>query len=82
MEDEGPSPEDIERFSDSETGYCPHCGSDIWDDVSRCPSCQSWLNDGTSHRDPVTNDFRKRFLIFIVVAILIAFLWGFRRLFS
>lgn len=82
MHYEGPSQEDIERFSNNETGYCPHCGSDIWDDVSRCPSCQSWLNDGTSHRDPVSNNFQKRFFMLVVVIVLIAFLWSFGRLFS
>jgi DNA-directed RNA polymerase subunit RPC12/RpoP len=81
MYNEGPSQEDIERFSDRETGYCPHCGSEIWDDVIQCPSCNSWLKEGTSHRDPVSGDFRKRFIVIVVVVVLIGFLWGFRRFF-
>lgn len=79
MYDEGPSQEDIERFSESETGYCPHCGNEIWDNASQCPSCNSWLSEGTSLRDPASNSFQKRFIILIVIIVLTAFLWGFRR---
>ncbi len=81
MYDEGPSEEDIERFSSHETGYCPHCGDEIWDDATRCPSCGIWLQRGISHRDPITNDMRKRFIVVIIVIVSFAFLYGLGRFF-
>jgi len=79
LHDEGPSQEDIERFSGVETGYCPSCGEEIWDDAEQCPSCNIWLQGGTSHREPVVNEFRKRSTVVVVIIILMAFLYAFRR---
>ena len=76
MKDERPSTEDTERFSAIETGYCPHCGDEIWDDVAKCPSCGAWLEQGSSHRTLVSNEFRKKSIIIIVVVVLFAFLYG------
>lgn len=36
--DEGPSPEDVERFSDA-TVECPRCGARLHDDVDLCYKC-------------------------------------------
>lgn len=36
--DEGPSPEDIERFGDV-TVTCPECGTEMFDDVAICWKC-------------------------------------------
>ena len=80
MVDENPSQEDIERFSTHETGYCPHCGDEIWDDATQCPSCNTWIQHNISHRDPTTNDFRKRTIVVIVIVVLIAFLYGANQL--
>tara|TARA_B100000959_G_C14822999_1_gene558608 strand:+ start:284 stop:526 length:243 start_codon:yes stop_codon:yes gene_type:complete len=78
---EGPSQDDINRFSSDETGFCPHCGKEVWDDVNQCPSCGSWMQDGASHRDPVVNVFRNKMIVLIVVMMLIGFLYGVLRLF-
>ncbi|MDP7006321.1 MAG: hypothetical protein QF718_08950 [Phycisphaerales bacterium] len=81
MIDQEPSEEDIERFSASETGYCPECGTEIWDDITQCSSCGTWLEHGVSHRDSVSNDFRKKSYLIIVAIILIAFSYGLLRFF-
>jgi uncharacterized membrane protein YvbJ len=73
MRNEEPSQNDIERFSEEETGYCPHCGEEVWDDVTQCPSCGTWLSDGTSHRNPIENEFRKKMIILIVLLALVSF---------
>ena len=70
---EGPSQEDIERFSSDESGYCPHCGEEIWDDVSQCTACGEWIQGNTSHRTPVENEFRKKMIILIIALALGAF---------
>ncbi|MFG0258335.1 MAG: hypothetical protein ACF8GE_10575 [Phycisphaerales bacterium JB043] len=45
--DEGPSPEDLVRFS-RETTVCPACGSEVYDEASVCPSCLRDLSDRSS----------------------------------
>lgn len=40
--DEGPSDEDLERFS-GETVFCPHCRGEIHDEAQRCPLCGEWI---------------------------------------
>jgi len=39
MKYEGPSEEDLERFSREDTGYCPECGEEVWDDAPQCKAC-------------------------------------------
>lgn len=70
---EGPSQEDIERFSADETGYCSNCGEEIWDDVSKCPACGEWIQGSTSHRTPMENAFRKRMIILVIALALASF---------
>ncbi|MBC8201574.1 MAG: hypothetical protein H8E86_05950 [Planctomycetes bacterium] len=81
MHDEGPSVEDIERFSSHETGYCPRCGEEVWDDISKCPSCGIWMQQGASHRIPESSAFRKKCIVFIVVLLLVGFIYSVLRLF-
>ncbi len=79
--DEGPSEEDIERFSKNETGYCPNCGEEIWDDANRCHACNEWFHTAPLHQDPITRDFNKKWIIVISILVLVGFLWGMRRYF-
>jgi hypothetical protein len=78
---EDPSPEDIKRFSNSETGFCPHCGEELWDDASQCHHCDRWIQTGVLHQDPIAYAFKKKFMTVVVITILIGFFWGVARLF-
>ena len=76
MYDEGPSQDDVDRFSSHNTGYCPHCGEEIWDDATKCTKCGTWLQEGVVHQDLEVRSFKKKFLVLVVVALLICFFWG------
>lgn len=71
--DEGPSPEDLRRFS-RETGYCPECGAEIWDQAEVCPGCGGYVGGETTSRPPLERWWRRRWLILIVTAVLLGFL--------
>ncbi|MBT5137204.1 MAG: zinc ribbon domain-containing protein [Phycisphaerae bacterium] len=79
--DQGPSEDDIDRFSQDETGYCPHCNEEIWDDAAKCPACGNWLHDGTRHEDQAVRYFKNKFVVCIVIALLLGFFWSVTRLF-
>ena len=73
MYDEGPSPEDIDRFGD-DTAYCPECGAEIWDQAEACPECGSYLSGGPSSRQPIESWFQRRWYLLVVIVVLIAFI--------
>ena len=73
MIDEGPSPEDLERFSDA-TAYCPDCGAEMWDQAEICPACGAAVGGGTLSRPPLEHWLRRRWLILVAMAALAAFL--------
>ena len=76
MYDEGPSQDDADRFSSHDTGYCPHCGEEIWDDATKCTECGTWLQEGVVHQNLEVRSFKKKFLVLVVVALLLCFFWG------
>ena len=43
---QGPSQEDIDRFADNTTDYCPACGEEVLDDSPKCKSCGITFLDG------------------------------------
>jgi hypothetical protein len=69
--DEGPSEDDIERFS-RETAYCPDCGEEVWDLADVCPKCYAYVGGNTSSRSPVQQWFRKRWVALVLILVLIA----------
>lgn len=78
MIDEGPSSEDIERFS-AETGHCPFCGAEIWDQADVCPKCRNYIGGDTLSRHPVETWWRKKWGVLVILAVLLgllAFLWA------
>ena len=75
IDDEGPSPEDIARFSD-ETGYCPECGAEVWDLAPACPRCGSVLSDGPSSRPPVDHHLKKKWVVLVVVLLVLLLVPG------
>lgn len=72
MIDEDPSPQDIERFA-GDTGFCPDCGAEVWDQAPACPSCGSMLAGGTATHHPVEGGLRRRWIVVVAVIVLLAF---------
>lgn len=79
MRDEGPSPEDIERFS-REHAWCPECGEEIWDQAEFCPACGQYLAGKVASRSPDEGKMRSKWIIVVAIIVLIAFLLTFLRL--
>lgn len=73
MRDEGPSPDDLSRFS-SDAAYCPDCGEQIYDQAEWCPECGACIGGQTSSRPPVVADFRQRWMLLVIIIVLLAFL--------
>ena len=70
MIDEGPSAEDIARFSD-DTAHCPNCGAEIWDAAEVCPRCHGYVSGNTVSRHPIERWWRQKWIVLLVIAILI-----------
>ncbi|MCA9284508.1 MAG: hypothetical protein KDA22_04795 [Phycisphaerales bacterium] len=71
MRDDGPLPEDLERFS-SDTAICPECGAEVWDQADVCPSCYAYIGGSASSRHPVERWWRRRWMVLVVIALLVA----------
>ncbi|MCA9289520.1 MAG: hypothetical protein KDA25_00225 [Phycisphaerales bacterium] len=67
--DEGPSPEDLERFS-RVGGYCPVCGEEIFDDIDYCPACHAAIS-GAASRHPMRSWYRRQWKLLIVVGLVV-----------
>ncbi|MFK7961061.1 MAG: zinc-ribbon domain-containing protein [Phycisphaerales bacterium] len=72
--DEGPSEEDLARFSD-DTGFCPECGHRVLDDADVCTACGAWITGDVAPHPPLRSELERRMLI-IVVGVLILGLTG------
>ena len=73
--DEGPSLDDIERFSHG-TGHCPDCGRECADDADVCPGCFAYLGGDTRSTPPLRRDWSRRTAALIVMALLAAMAAG------
>jgi hypothetical protein len=79
MVDELPSSEDMDQFS-HQTGYCPECGEEIWDEAYACPHCDAVVEgnvvgEGMS-REGARIGFRTVLvLVTILVVVLLMFLF-------
>ncbi|HYD01239.1 MAG TPA: zinc-ribbon domain-containing protein [Phycisphaerales bacterium] len=62
--DDGPSPEDLERFG-GVTRTCPACGKEVYDDASQCYHCGHALDGADRQQLP-------KVWVVVVVLILIA----------
>ena len=72
MLDEGPSQEDLERFGEIGTAYCPYCSEEISELADVCPHCKSWLTRGPSRERPFNEWWRQRTITGIIIILLIA----------
>ena len=76
MRDEGPSQEDIDRF-EHETGFCPDCGSEVWDEAYACPECGEVIEGRIARIKPDPAGSRIGFRTTVVlVAVLVLVLLG------
>ena len=71
MRDEGPSPEDLERFG-GDTGRCPSCGEEVWDQADVCPSCGNYLGGRVDAHHPLERWWRGKWAVLIVGVLLAA----------
>ncbi len=82
IQDEGPSPDDIDRFGgDDQEAYCPRCGAVVWDDAEFCPSCGDQIGGRTTSKPPVVREIQRRWMILVAIFVLISFLWWLVRIF-
>jgi uncharacterized protein (DUF983 family) len=66
--DDGPTEEDVERFSDV-TQKCPHCGTEIFDQAEVCWKC------GMAVTQPVKRASQVWTILIIVILIVGMALW-------
>ena len=71
MQDEDPTDEDVDRFS-GQTGYCPDCGKEIWDEAWQCPHCGSVVEDQIRREggDPASSLISARAVILVIAALI------------
>lgn len=66
--DDGPSDEDLDRFS-GDSAHCPHCGALVYDDAWSCPSCGEVIEGRTSHLHPDVRSTRQRLWLVLAITI-------------
>ena len=72
MIDDDPLEEDIDRL-DHDEAYCPECGAEVWDLAEVCPNCHEHISGRTLSRPLIQQEWRRKWIILIVLAVLIAF---------
>jgi predicted amidophosphoribosyltransferase len=75
MIDEGPSAEDIARFSDTE-GYCPDCGEQVYDNAQVCPVCRSEIDGRVLWEQPIESWFDARWKGVVVALVILGLMSG------
>lgn len=80
-EDEDPSDEDQVRFGEQaeETGTCPDCGAEIYDNADICPKCFAYIGGDTLAKLPTGRPrgrFHKQWIILLVVLLIVSLLWA------
>ena len=75
MIDEGPSPDDLDRFNADQSGYCPECGAEVWDNVEICPKCGLPIGGRVRTRPPSEQWLRQRWILLVII-VLVALLSG------
>jgi uncharacterized protein (DUF983 family) len=70
--DEGPSPDDLERFG-GVTRTCPSCGKEVYDDATTCYHCGADMDIPRHARLP------KVWVIVVVLALVAAMVFIFTR---
>jgi len=80
MVDDLPSSEDMDHFS-HETGFCPECGEEIWDEAYACPHCDSVVEGNVLREGVDPHGARIGFrtvVVLVVVLVAVLLLFAFR----
>jgi hypothetical protein len=74
--DEDPSAEDVARFGDdgSQTGWCPDCAEEVWDEAESCPACGALIGGRILRRPPAAQAFQRRLTIVVTIVVLVVFI--------
>lgn len=75
--DEGPLPQDIERFN-GVTRACPECGKEVFDDVTRCYHCGADMDAPRGGRKSRTPVWVAVTAAVVIAAFLVLFVMGLR----
>ena len=71
MTDDEPTDEDVDRFS-GETGFCPDCGKEIWDEAWQCPHCGEVVENRIRREegsDPASRQVSNRAIVLVIVVL-------------
>ncbi|MFO0873230.1 MAG: hypothetical protein U0575_04580 [Phycisphaerales bacterium] len=71
--DEGPTPDDLRRFN-RETGYCPDCGAEVFDQADVCPKCFAYLGGDVLSKHPIQRWWNRKWIGLVIAAVLVAML--------
>ncbi len=71
--DEGPSEEDLDRFNRDQSGFCPECSAEVFDDAEYCTACGLQIGGRIANRPRVERDAQHRLTIIVIVLILLGF---------
>lgn len=77
--DEGPGPEDLERFGGPGEAFCPSCGEEVFEDAPACPACGAWIAGAASRRHPEHAAMRRRWLVLMAVGLALLLVWWLAR---
>ncbi|MBM4101315.1 MAG: hypothetical protein FJ256_03505 [Phycisphaerae bacterium] len=70
--DDGPSAEDIARFSRPVDARCHECGHRIHEDVDICPRCGAFIfSDDAKHGQRTSHPWRTVFVLALVLIVLV-----------
>lgn len=70
--DDGPSAEDIARFSRPVDTRCQECGHRVHEDVDICPRCSAFIfADDSAAEKPAVRPLRTIFLLALVLIVLV-----------
>jgi hypothetical protein len=70
--DEGPSPEDIARFS-HDTDICPECGAEVYDGADVCPECLAFIELRGRVKGGAGRRIQAKWLVVVAVIVIVAF---------
>lgn len=71
--DDGPSLDDLNRFG-RDTGYCPHCGAEVYDQAVFCPKCERPIEGEVRSERNTSPEFNAKWVALIAVVVILGLL--------